>query len=67
MDLLPIDRSKTKNIDGDENGDWIPTDPSARQHRDNTAYYTVWSWRNGRLQPTFCDTEKEAVETALSL
>lgn len=38
MELLPIDRSKATNIDSDENGDWIPTDPSARQHREKTAY-----------------------------
>lgn len=38
MDLLPIDRSGSKNIDGDDSGDWIPTDPSARQNREKTAY-----------------------------
>lgn len=38
MQLLPIDRSGTKNIDGDDGGDWIPTDPTARQHRGATAY-----------------------------
>ncbi len=44
MQLLPIDRSGTKNIDGDDGGDWIPTDPTARQHRGATAY---------AIQPTF--------------
>jgi adenine-specific DNA-methyltransferase len=38
MNLLPIDRSKTKNLDNDPKGPWIPSDSTARQHRDNTAY-----------------------------
>lgn len=38
MQLLPIERSGIKNIDGDEDGDWIPTDPTARQNRKATAY-----------------------------
>jgi adenine-specific DNA-methyltransferase len=35
--LLPLDRT-TRNLDNDPNGDWIPGDPTARQHRDATAY-----------------------------
>ena len=38
MNLLPIDRSKTKNLDNDPRGAWIPSDSTARQHRDKTAY-----------------------------
>ena len=29
--------------------------------------FTVWSWRNGRLQPTHCDTEKESVDAVLRI
>ena len=29
--------------------------------------FTVWAWRNGRLQPTHCDTEKEAVDAVLRI
>lgn len=27
--------------------------------------FTVWSWKNGRLQSTHCETEKEAIEVSL--
>lgn len=33
-----FDRGKVKNIDYDPSGDWIPSDPTARQHRKDTAY-----------------------------
>ncbi|MBZ0329685.1 DEAD/DEAH box helicase family protein [Halomonas sp. ANAO-440] len=29
--------------------------------------FTVWAWKNGRLQPTHCNTEKEAVDASLRL
>ena len=36
-------------------------------HKRAKTGFTVWAWRNGRLQQTYCDTEKEAVEAALRL
>ena len=36
-------------------------------HKRAKTGFTVWAWRNGRLQPTHCDSEKEAVEVALRI
>lgn len=36
-------------------------------HKRSKNGYTVWSWKNGRLHPTHCETEREAVDVALSL
>lgn len=35
---VDFDRSNVGNIDNDKNGPWIPSDPTARQHRKDTAY-----------------------------
>lgn len=35
---VDFDRGSIKNLDSDPNGDWIPSDPTARQHRKDTAY-----------------------------
>lgn len=36
-------------------------------HTRKTAGFTVWVWRQGRPQPIFCDTEKEAAEISIRL
>lgn len=36
-------------------------------HKRAKTGFTVWAWRNGRLQPTHCDSEKEMVEAALRI
>ncbi len=36
-------------------------------HTRKTAGFTVWVWRQGRPQPVFCDTEKEAAEISIRL
>lgn len=33
-----LDRGIIRNLDKDPDGDWIPSDPTARQHRKGTAY-----------------------------
>lgn len=33
-----LDRGTLRNLDSDPDGDWIPSDPTARQHRKETAY-----------------------------
>ncbi|MEA1618317.1 site-specific DNA-methyltransferase [Erythrobacter sp. T5W1-R] len=33
-----LDRGLVRNLDNDPDGDWIPSDPTARQNRDKTAY-----------------------------
>ncbi|GLK76418.1 hypothetical protein GCM10008171_16720 [Methylopila jiangsuensis] len=35
---IDLDRGVVRNLDDDPDGDWIPSDPTARQHRDKTAY-----------------------------
>lgn len=35
---VSLDRGKLKNLDDDPDGEWIPSDPTARQHRKDTAY-----------------------------
>jgi len=35
---ISLNRGTVKNIDKDPDGDWIPSDPTARQHRKETAY-----------------------------
>lgn len=35
---VDFDRAAPKNLDGDPDGDWLPSDPTARQNRDATAY-----------------------------
>ena len=36
-------------------------------HKRSKTGFTVWAWRNGRLQPTHCENEKETVEAALRI
>ena len=33
-----LDRGVVRNLDNDPDGDWIPSDPTARQNREKTAY-----------------------------
>lgn len=35
---VDLDRGAPKNLDNDPDGAWIPSDPTARQHRKDTAY-----------------------------
>lgn len=74
--LVEATSSKLFEIDGAETGKRVLLRLVSEGHvelsagtvqKKSKSGFTVWSWRNGRLQPTHCETEKEAVEVALRI
>lgn len=74
--LVEAAASKLFEIDGSEAGKRIALKLVSEGHveisngtvkKKSKLGFTVWAWKNGRLQPTHCSTEKEAVEVALQL
>jgi len=72
--LVEATASKLFEIDGAEAGKRVVLRLVSEGHVDISGGikqqkskngFTVWSWRNGRLQPIHCDTERDAVEAVL--
>lgn len=74
--LVEASASKLFEIDGAETGKSVLLRSvseghveiiNGAVHKRGKTGFTVWAWRNGRLQPTHYNTEKEAVDGVLRI